>query len=330
MEQDYLDELIAKTLAGEASSEEKDLLNRWRKESLQNQSYYEDAKLIFDRVDLLKEELPVNTEAAWKKLEARIDQEEARVLPLFTRKRFFQAAASIFLLVTLSFVLNWFFSNSDKNQIELLSHGESIQHQLPDGSTIILESNSQLSYSETNKHERRVKLKGSAHFKVVHDATNNFVIEVQDVLIKDIGTSFYVQENTMSHLVEVGVEEGEVQFYSEHNEGLRLIKNEKANYNTITKEFIRLMPEVNDHTIEHLSRIFHFDNSSLEEVVDELNRVYKANIRLDDPKMANCRLSVNFKNEELDVLLSVIAETLDLKISKQDSSIILRGKPCSE
>ena len=71
--------------------------------------------------------------------------------------------------------------------------------------------------------------------------------------------------------------------------------------------------------------------TNIEDVVDEINNVYGCKIELENSNLGACRLSVNFHNEDLDVLLSVIAETLDLKINKhQDSLIILSGQPCTE
>ena len=328
MEPKDIDNLIAKVLAGEASQQELLDLEDWKKAAPKNQTYFEDSKSIFERIVGLKEEVPVNTELAWKKLETKLNSPTGRVIPLFGKTRVLQAAASLFLLVSLGFLLNWLFSPSTTDNMQLATTTQSKEESLPDGSKVLLDKNSSITYVLTAQHVRQVKLKGAAHFEVVHNNEKPFVIEVNEVLIKDIGTAFDVKALPESDLVEVSVDEGEVQFYTESNAGLRLIKGEKATYNKLSKAFIKLSPSASDNTFNGLTRQFNFENTPLSDVVEELNAAYNSNIRLENSKIGACRLSVSFNNEKLDLLLSVIAETLNLKLTQQDSTIILQGDGC--
>jgi len=330
MEQQDIDNLIAKVLSGEAGQEELLQLEVWKKASKENQSYFEESKSIFERISSLKEEVPVNTELAWKKLESRLNAPEGRVIPLFRKKGILQAAASIVLLVSLGFVLNWWFNQTTEENVELATTTEAQEKTLPDGSKVVLDKNSSLSYNLTKKKVRQVKLKGIAHFEVIHNSEKPFVIEVNEVLIKDLGTSFEVKALPESELVEVSVEEGEVQFYTASNAGLRLVKGEKATYNKQSKEFLKGSPSTRAKNLDRLARRFNFENTLLSEVIEELNAVYNSDIRLENSRIGSCRLSVSFDNEQLDVLLSVIAETLNLRLKQQDSTIILQGEACPQ
>ncbi len=328
MEQKDIDNLIAKVLSGEANREELLQLENWTKANKENQTYFEESKSIFERISTLKEEVSVNTELAWKKLEPKLNAPEARVIPLFRRKGILQAAASILLLVSLGFVLNWLFGPTAKESMELATTTQIKEKNLPDGSKVVLDKNSRLTYSLTKKNVRQVKLTGLAHFEVVHDDKKPFVIEVNEVFIKDIGTSFEVKALPESDLVEVSVQEGEVQFYTEKNTGLRLVKGEKASYNKQSKTFVKLSPTIGNKDFNRSARQFNFDNTPLSDVVEELNAVYNSDIRLENSRIGACRLSVTFNNEKLDVLLSVIAETLNLRVKHQDSTILLQGEAC--
>jgi ferric-dicitrate binding protein FerR (iron transport regulator) len=330
MEQQDIDTLIAKVLSGEAGQEELLQLEDWKKASKENQSYFEESKSIFERISSLKEEVPVNTEQAWKKLESRLNTHEGRVIPLFREKGILQAAASIVLLVSLGFVLNWWFNQANEENVELATTREAQEKTLPDGSKVVLDKNSSLSYTLTKKKVRQVKLKGIAHFEVIHNNEKPFVIEVNEVLIKDLGTSFEVKALPESDVVEVSVEEGEVQFYTASNTGLRLVKGEKATYNKQSKEFLKGSPSTRAKNLDRLARRFNFENTPLSEVIEELNAVYNSDIRLENSRIGSCRLSVSFDNEQLDVLLSVIAETLNLRLKQQDSTIILQGEACPQ
>ncbi len=329
MEKKDMDNLIAKVLAGEANRQELLDLENWKKATTENQSYFEENKSVFDRIAALKEEVTVNTDLAWKKLEFKLSTPTGRVIPLFVRKRMFQAAASLFLIVSIGFLLNWLFGPSATDNMQLATTTQSKEESLPDGSKVLLDKNSSLSYMLTKKNVRQVKLVGAAHFDVVHNNEKPFVIKINEVLIKDIGTAFDVKALPESDLVEVNVEEGEVEFYTENNAGLRLVKGEKAAYNKLSKAFIKLSPSARDNTINGLTRRFNFDDTPLSEVIEQLNTAYQCDIRLENSKIGACRLSVSFNNEKLEVLLSVIAETLNLKLKQQDSTIILQGEACS-
>lgn len=65
---------------------------------------------------------------------------------------------------------------------------------LPDGSRVELAPRSilQVHYTPT---ERRVVLRtGEAYFSVIHDAARPFVLSVNDVLIRDVGTAFNIRD----------------------------------------------------------------------------------------------------------------------------------------
>lgn len=329
MKEEEIDLLLSKYFAGEAGKEEEVLIEQWKNSSEANARYYSESQRLFVQIDLLKDKFEVDSDAAWQKLNARISEGEAKIIPFYSQKRFLRAAASIFLLVTLGFILNALLKG--EKELEYVSQNESVQSLLPDGSKVQLNPHSELTYVELNKNERHVKLKGSAHFTIKHDANKAFVIEVEDVFIKDIGTVFNVREDKHNSLIEVSVEEGEVQFYSQHNNGLNLKASEQATFNKLTKEFIRLTPVLTKQVLPHYKQMLHFNNSALADVINQINTTYHCRIQLENEKIGKCRLSVNFENEDLDVLLSVIAETLDLKISKQqDSTILLSGKPCAD
>lgn len=329
MEQQDIDSLIAKVLAEEANPEEHRLLDDWKKASPNNQTYFEDSKSIFERIAGLKEDVPVNTALAWKKLETKLNTPAGKIIPLFGRTRVLQAAASLFLLVSLGFLMNWLFSPATTDSMQLATTTQSKEESLPDGSKVLLDKNSSITYVLTAQNVRQVKLKGAAHFEVVHNEEKPFVIEANGVLIKDIGTAFEVKALPESDLVEVRVDEGEVQFYTEKNNGLRLVKGEKAAYNKLSKTFSKLSPSASENNFNRLTRRFNFENTPLSDVVEELNAAYNSNIRLENSKIGACRLSVSFNDEKLDLLLAVIAETFNLKLQRQDSTIILQGEGCS-
>ncbi len=88
---------------------------------------------------------------------------------------------------------------------------KNIKVELPDGSTIFLNRNSQLSYrSNFNGRGRNVNLKGEAFFEIAPDATKPFIIDAGNARVRVVGTSFNVITRNSESAVEVYVKTGKV------------------------------------------------------------------------------------------------------------------------
>jgi ferric-dicitrate binding protein FerR (iron transport regulator) len=58
--------------------------------------------------------------------------------------------------------------------------------------------------------------------------------------------------------------------------------------------------------------------------VEILNEAYQSNIVIEDPAIAALKLNASFKDESLDTILQVIAETFKIRIIAEDDKIILK------
>jgi len=318
------DDLIAKVLSGDASKEEIALMEAWKNGSEENNEYFELSKKLFSAINDVKIEYNVNTAAAWNKLDERISG-EAKVIPLFNRKVLVRIAASLLLVVALSFLIKFGIGSEEVQPLQYAALNKTVLDTLPDGSKVFINKNSEISYV-ADKGKRSVKLKGEAFFEVVHNEEQPFEIVINDVVIKDIGTAFNVKALPGTNTIEVVVESGEVQFYTSTDSGLNLTKGQKAIYNITTKQFVKGVLEPAENVASYRSRIFNFNATPLDEVIKQINNVYDVNIDLDNEQLGNKELSVEFNNEPVDVVISIIAETLDLEIEKRDSSVILKSK----
>jgi transmembrane sensor len=327
---DNRDELIAKVLAGEADKQEGNALNAWLAESDKNQQYFDDTKKLLASIDSIKINNSVNVDGAWDKLNQRILNTETKTIPLFRRTPILRVAAAILLLASLGILLTWVFGSKPTEPVILLATTKPLQQTLPDGSGVFINKHSEISYALNDKNEREVKLKGEAYFEVLHNEQQAFVITIDDVRIKDIGTAFNVKAIPGSAIVEVLVESGEVRFYTTANEGIALVKGEKAVYDKTTKLFSKSIVTASENTMSYKSKVFRFKETTLKEVIAQINEVYESDIRLSDENMGTCRLSVTFNNESLDMMLAVIAETLNLEAKQMGKIILLKGQPCNK
>ena len=237
-----------------------------------------------------------------------------------------RAAAGLAILIMLTVVSKWLLNDEPIEPLVFKSKAKTEQTTLPDGSKVFMNKHSEIAYSINDKGERKVSLKGEAFFEVKHDEKKPFVIQVNEVMIKDIGTAFNVKAVPENNTVEVVVESGEVQFYTPANAGLSLVKGEKAIYEKNTGRFTKVLPTPTENTVSYKSKQFEFKATLLKEVVDQLNAVYPIKIVLQDKSLESMRLSVSFNNEAPEDIIEIIADTFYLETEKTDSTVILKPK----
>lgn len=120
---------------------------------------------------------------AWEQLQQRKSTPPKRRL-LWPRYAAFGAAASVLLLV-LAYFLLW-----SSNVIET-DVGQTLTHQLPDGSSVVLRENTTLRYHRFNWWaNRQLELLGEGFFDVAPG--NDFVVQTEQGSITVIGTEFNV------------------------------------------------------------------------------------------------------------------------------------------
>lgn len=327
---EHIDILIAKTLAKEANADELLQLESWIKASEHNKAYYDDMITLLTNIDHIKSSVDVDVNAAWNKLEQRIESNPTKVISIFQASTVWKIAASILLILTIGLITKFALGKDEIKPDVFVASNKPIEKALPDGSKVFINRNSEISYVVNSNNEREVKLKGEAFFKVVHDEKQPFIIAIDDVKIKDIGTEFNVKALPGNDVVEVLVEEGEVQFYTENSEGLVLVKGEKATYSKLNKKFAKQAVNTNENTLSYYSKVFYFKETTLKEIINQINQVYASNIQLGNSKLENCKLSVTFNNEKIEVIISIIAETLNLNVERKGDAYILKGENCRE
>ena len=60
----------------------------------------------------------------------------------------------------------------------------------------------------------------------------------------------------------------------------------------------------------------------------QLNRVYKVKVELANPLVGDCLITVSFNDNDMETILSILAETLNLTIEQTDDRYRLVGDAC--
>ncbi len=332
-----MDDLIGKVLAGEATVGEQLLVEQWTHENDANKKYYDHLKTIFEKAGSANLQMQFDTDAAWKRVRQRLGQtpgsriknqeSSSKILDVGYWSVLRIAAGIIFLLGVGYVLYQW--RDVPVETFAITSDKATIQDTLPDGSTAFLNKRSELTFEYNAKEKtRRVKLKGEAYFAVKHEEDKPFVIETGEILIRDIGTEFNLKSYPYQDTIEIVVTQGEVQFYTLKDSGLNLKAGEKGIYSKKSKEFYRI-EKIDTNTLAYKTKVFSFNNTDLGAVINLLNEVYDSKIKLINKELHNCRLTANFKEDNPDTIVEVIAETMGLTITRQGDEILLDGKGCT-
>ncbi len=305
-------------LLGELHPEEAERVRQWIEDPA-NQTRYNQFKTIWEKSRELATVSTVDENKAWNTFKTRIknaDQQHAPVVPLF--KRFYVRAIAAVAILLIATGLFWW--NQPAPQQTLVSGQTVINQKLADGSEITLNKQSSLHYPTTFKGKTRsVELNGEAFFNITPDKERPFIIDVKDIQVTVVGTSFNVRED--SNYVEVLVETGIVKVSHEGNE-VTLQAGEK-----IKMPFtgtVAAKEKVSDKLHNYYrTKEFVCDDTPLWKLVQVLNEAYKTNIVFGKEELKDLRMNTTFYNESLDQVLEVIHLTFNITVSKENGRIIL-------
>jgi ferric-dicitrate binding protein FerR (iron transport regulator) len=327
-----IDNIIGKQLSGEANEEEIAFVESWITESDDNRRYVDQLRTIFTRASASKSFQEFDTDAAWRAVRDSLEKKRTRSIrrsQLTIGRTAWRIAASVIIVVGLGYFAYIQWPAAESAAPVVFAAAETVvTDTLPDGSDIVLNKGTTVRYSYDKKNnEHRVGVTGEAYFNIQHDETKTFLVDIDGVLVRDIGTSFNVKAYPNSSTVEVVVESGEVMFYTETDSGVYLRENGKGIYDKVTKTFRIDQPETN--VLAYKTKFFTFNNTDLGTVTDALNSVYHKKIVIDD-RLKSCHLTVSFNDEQPKEIVAIIAETLGLTIREESNRYILEGPGCSE
>ena len=160
------------------------------------------------------------------------------------------------------------------------------------------------------------------------DKTKAFIVEAGQVVVKVLGTSFYLNAKADQPDIEVTVSSGKVSFGSDSDEVI-LIAGEKGVFN---KEKGTLYKKANqdENFISWKTKKMVFHNEKLEVVFRKIEQTYGATIKITSPEILECRLTATFDNQSLENVMEILKATFNLKVDKKNGSVIVFGSGCND
>lgn len=296
------------------------------------------------------DEIPV----IWTDIEGDLNNQNQRILnSVLVGWRAWVAAAS--LLLSIGFSYYWWrtksFSVSESTYARLVSETPSTLKELvnntrsnltvpmPDGSKVVLKSNSRLSYNESfTGPVREVYLAGEAFFDVKKNPEKPFLVYANGLIIKVLGTSFQVKAYEKDKQVTVMVKTGRVSVFAHkalknqdpETNGLVLTPNQKVVFGKEGEHLSRTLVErptllLSKQELEHFS----FNNAPVSQIFMALEKAYGVDIVFDEEVTATCFLTTSLTNETLFEKLDIICEGIEASYKVVDAQVIISSKGCN-
>lgn len=310
------DELLIKFLLNQSNSTENDEVNNWLSLAEENPIYLAQLQKIWVQSEKLKSKSDVDVEAAWLKFKGSVNAKPIAKLRIWnTRLRI----AAMLALAVSSVTLYTIFKGSGYTDVHV--NAKVLSQVLPDGSELTLNKFSHLKFANNFKSNRSIRLdSGEVFFKVTKDKSKPFVIEINNVSVEVVGTSFNVKH--LKQQTEVVVETGIVKV-SLGNREVLLHKGEKV---MIVKDDVKLdkLPVKDQLYSYYRTNLFIAEDTPLLELVAILNQAYGSNVVVDDSvKHLTITTTLPYR-KSLSQNLNTIVKTLDnLKIKRNQNQIIL-------
>jgi ferric-dicitrate binding protein FerR (iron transport regulator) len=313
--------LIRKHLSGDCSFEEE-------QQALKILSTNEGLKILNDLADEFWEGELSNDKIDDKRLYQRITSKLPKKQIIdWTYMRY---AASVVILALAAFtIIN--ITHKEESVIvsvplEIItkstSKGQKSTIMLSDGSKVILNALSTLSYSRNfTDSTRNLKLTGEAFFYVAKEKDRPFTVTTGNTKTTALGTSFNINSRTSTQQISLAT--GKVLIKTDKTDAFILTPGEALEVNTEGKGAIRKFQFDVDKELSWKDGILYFKDNSFDDIVQTLEMWYNVKIELSSIKSNKSNYTGQFKNASLRHVLESMSFALDFEYTLKEKNIII-------
>ncbi|NEW81727.1 MAG: DUF4974 domain-containing protein [Mariniphaga sp.] len=283
---------------------------------------FEDYQLLWKESEQKTDSVPIDIESALKKTKYR----------LFTRKsnifNILQRVAAVFILAGLfsaTYIYYYtsvpkFVNSEQPSMMQEVSaiFGTRSKFQLPDGTTVYLNSGSKLIFPVQFTGEiRKVELVGEAFFEVTPNPSKPFIVKTNDLNIKVLGTSFNLQAYPESEEISTTLVHGKVILETESAGILKQLAELKPSDHAV---FNAKDKAINISTEEDLDKFIGWKDGKLvffddpiENVADKLGNWYNVTVKINNTELNEYRFTATFTDEPIEQVLDLLSKSSPIR-----------------
>ena len=304
------EDILIRYIDGMLTEEEAVEVKNWRAASLENEKLLEQVYFTAQVASRLKVMRTVNPDEALSRFKSRIHKKEKRLALRQVLGVIQRAAAVLFIPV---FLLSaYLFIQQGQGNVRTLAvrtnPGVVSAFDLPDGSKVWLNANSELRYpSDFNADTRTVELTGQGYFEVTKNAHKPFIVKAdKDYSVEVLGTSFNVSAYKDESMIETTLVEGSVKLnvVSGGKRMTQMLKpNEKAEYQKGADK-IKVFDVNTEYDTAWKNGEIIFRNHPMDKVLKTLERHVVFEVK--DNEILKSIITARFKDEQLPQVLEYL------------------------
>lgn len=206
---------------------------------------------------------------------------------------------------------------------------EQLHHYLPDGSYVLLEPGSQITYSPRFSNEiREVELEGVAFFDIKREVDRPFVVLANGVSTRVLGTAFRITSEQESDKFSISVTSGKVEVSDNSHQLAVLKKNDQMVFdrstNAITKTILK------DEQVAKLEpAMYIMDNITVGEALDVISKRWDCDFRVLNTELQRCEFTTSFlPSDNLEDIVTVISAVIGADFNIEGRVVTLTGNGC--
>jgi len=209
------------------------------------------------------------------------------------------------------------------------SGGYTKKDSLPDGSTLFLDTNSDVRIVTTTGKESIITVTGAAYFEWNQaQAHSKHHIKIGSLDVTSQQATLYVSFDSVAGAVSVQLESGTVMVETGETK-LSLSAGESISYDEKAKHMgEKQKADVNLYS--YATRIFDFTDTPLKVAAAAIEKTYGITILFENQKLYRCRITTRFDNKTLKEMLDIMAYTLEFKyyINEKSKQVFVTGYGC--
>jgi transmembrane sensor len=313
-----------------------ELSNFWEKWIAENPDFNEDIenfKRIILKMEGDKSSFNMQTEEKlWLDIKNTIAQnEQKKAVPIVSPTRIYMykkwvgIAAGLALMIAATFF--FFRKNEPKDLMAKTTYGETRTLSLPDGSQVVLNANSSLTWKDAwvSGKDREVSLKGEAYFIVNEQVKaghrDRFIVHTNDLDVEVLGTRFNV--NTYRPQTQVILQKGSVEIKTSLNDKEKkynLTPGQKAVFDR-NNDNVEISKVNSNVYVGWKDNRFIFDQTPLSEVAIMLENTYGIKVII-EKELITKQISGEIPTSERKSLLLALSTLYGLKMDEQSKDTL--------
>ncbi|MBD2700081.1 FecR family protein [Spirosoma sp. BT702] len=211
--------------------------------------------------------------------------------------------------------------------------GQSLVVLLPDNSSVLLSTGSQLRFHKQDNHKlREVYLQGEGFFEVTKNPAKPFLVYTNSLTTKVLGTSFQVRSFAKETSSFVKVKTGKVSVtpVDAPDQSVLLVKNEQLNLETRTEKVVKhdIVPS-KESSSAIINQQFSFEFTPIPDVFAQLESSYHMPIQYDRNMLTNCTFTGQLNDVPFLEKIRLICLTIEATYEIVDNQLIIQSHGCN-